>query len=607
MSTLSPSLILIGPFPRKLSNLGAEIFTDLSSATSTLELSSCEVLAISLTALREKKMSALWPQMQKHRKETQLILISPDAYRSQDLVALYKEYPLFRWRTRFDEEVLAQDLVEALEHSRSLQQQSTMNRLRIQQTQELESFQAELEKRVEKRTRYLVESRRKLFLMSSRMEVFRELLIRFQTTTTAQDLEAALNERLNAWMDLQWIRLVVGINDHQFLQDLNQGLDYQKLGIPLFHGDHRLGSLYFLRSLPQEFSLEETEFLRQVGEVVALALERLLKAADLQALKFEWDSTFQAIADPVLLIDQHYSVLQSNRDSTSSHLKCYEVLFQRSSPCLTCQRGENFFLGQSGETFQVTSQTVGSTYLNLYHNKTHELRMEAQILESARSAELGTIGSSIAHELNNPLGGLLTFVQMIQRDLPEDSPWIEDIKEMENGAHRCRDIIQDLLMYTRPPETLLPSQMQTQTQMQMQSQPQPFFDLVLLTQQTLKALEIAAKTFDVELEFRPPTPTPWIQGNPSLISQALRSILQSLIQSSSYKKISIDISFNGSELLWRLQTPAKIQLQPLRSTNFSWALANQILLDQSAEMVSNTEVGPGTILQISFSRLVSRS
>ena len=66
---------------------------------------------------------------------------------------------------------------------------------------------------------------------------------------------------------------------------------------------------------------------------------------------------------------------------------------------------------------------------------TDEVRFERRILEASKLAELGTIGSSIAHELNNPLGGMLSYLQLIlngSSNPPMRS--IAEIKEMEGGS-----------------------------------------------------------------------------------------------------------------------------------------------------------------------------
>ncbi len=604
MPTLNPSLVLIGPFPPQLRGLGAEIYSDLQAARNSFENSACEVMAISLTALKESRFDQIWQKIQTSEKQTQLILVSPESYRSKDVIALYEQYPIFRWRTSFDTDEIVQDLHEALERSRHLQQQETLNRLLDQETKDLENFQTELENRVERRTKYLVESRRKLFLMNSKMEVFRGLLTDFQQGCSHQELEEILNQSLSRRMEVQWIRLLVGPGDAEFQKAMSDNLDYETLCVPLFHGDHRLGSLLFMKSKPKTFAKEDTDFLRQVGEIVALALERLTKAGELRSLKAQWDSTFQAITDPILLIDSKYSILQSNRKSTQQD--CYEVLFSRSSPCVGCHRGENFTLNHGGETFHVTSQTVGSSYLNLYHNRTQELRMESQILETARNAELGTIGSSIAHELNNPLGGLLTFVQMIERELPADSKWLADIQEIEKGAQRCREIIQNLLTFSRSPDL----------------QSESNFDLNELTQQTLKIAEIHAKALDVRLDWTVQMELPLIRGNSNLISQALRNLLQIGIDHARRKSLTLKILASPTQVEWLLEIPDLIKSKDLNKENFSWALAQQILLDQEATVtiltrdptesltqggVQENLRGPVCTLQILFTRLVFRS
>src|SRR5690606_2311847 len=92
-----------------------------------------------------------------------------------------------------------------------------------------------------------------------------------------------------------------------------------------------------------------------------------------------------------------------------------------------------------------------AVFVNLYHDITKQLKMERQIMESTKLAELGTIGSSIAHELNNPLGGILSFTQLIKMDMSPDHPLYPDIVEMEAGVQRCKEIVQNLLGFTRNP------------------------------------------------------------------------------------------------------------------------------------------------------------
>jgi two-component system NtrC family sensor kinase len=71
-------------------------------------------------------------------------------------------------------------------------------------------------------------------------------------------------------------------------------------------------------------------------------------------------------------------------------------------------------------------------------------------------ASLGNLASSVAHELNNPLEGILTFarllVKRVQRStLPteEAKPYVDDLKLMGDEALRCGNIVKNLLVFAR--------------------------------------------------------------------------------------------------------------------------------------------------------------
>ncbi len=54
----------------------------------------------------------------------------------------------------------------------------------------------------------------------------------------------------------------------------------------------------------------------------------------------------------------------------------------------------------------------------------------------------------IAHEMNNPLTGILVFSQMILRSIPQDNPLYQDAVEVEKAALRCRELTHELLEFS---------------------------------------------------------------------------------------------------------------------------------------------------------------
>lgn len=67
--------------------------------------------------------------------------------------------------------------------------------------------------------------------------------------------------------------------------------------------------------------------------------------------------------------------------------------------------------------------------------------------QNPKGQELGIISSSLAHELNNPLAGILAAIDVIRLDFVNEEQ--EFLDEMRLGAERCRDLVQTFLGFSR--------------------------------------------------------------------------------------------------------------------------------------------------------------
>lgn len=80
---------------------------------------------------------------------------------------------------------------------------------------------------------------------------------------------------------------------------------------------------------------------------------------------------------------------------------------------------------------------------------TSHKRLERELVESERLAAVGKLAAGVAHEINNPLTGILTFTESLLLDSAPDDPRREDYGVIMRETMRCRQIVRDLLDYSR--------------------------------------------------------------------------------------------------------------------------------------------------------------
>ena len=83
----------------------------------------------------------------------------------------------------------------------------------------------------------------------------------------------------------------------------------------------------------------------------------------------------------------------------------------------------------------------------------HELQQtQAQLIQSAKLAAIGELAANVAHEINNPLTAVLGFASYLSEQVGPGQPMREELDLIQEEASRARDIVRDLLDFSRQHE-----------------------------------------------------------------------------------------------------------------------------------------------------------
>ncbi len=249
--------------------------------------------------------------------------------------------------------------------------------------------------------------------------------------------------------------------------------------------------------------------------------------------------------------------------------------------------------------------------IGFFHDLRDKLQMEAelektqiQLLQAEKMSSLGKLAAGVAHQLNNPLGGITLFAKLLMEEYDLEEGAKEDVDRILKDAKRCRDIVKELLEFTRQTRHLMRphdvNQALTRT-------------LFLLENQALFQNITIAKDLDPSL--------PLVQADIQQLNHLFMNIILNAVQamegkgklaiksyfSDNSQRVCVEISDTGpgipAEILPRIFEPFFTTKEEGRGTGLGLSLAYNIVKNHGGRIRTESKPRERTTFIIELPRV----
>lgn len=268
-------------------------------------------------------------------------------------------------------------------------------------------------------------------------------------------------------------------------------------GVALSVRGQRIGALCAMHTAPRCMTSSEKSFLASMAEIASRLLEEgIIKAERDDALKDaweseerlrfaldaagigDWDMNLQTnVARRSLNHDRCFGYVDAvsewgydtflkhvhaeDRDRVNEHFQAalatfgeYDVEFKCEWPDRSTHwlwsKGR-FYADSLGRPYRVAGIQVDVT--PRVHSEMQQVSLQSQVLEAQKNEAIGTLAGGIAHDFNNILGVILGNAKLAVDDAGLNASILESLEEIEKAGLRGRDLIQQILAFSRKQPT----------------------------------------------------------------------------------------------------------------------------------------------------------
>lgn len=234
------------------------------------------------------------------------------------------------------------------------------------------------------------------------------------------------------------------------------------------------GVLAVADTVKERYADEDLRLLRAASLQIGVAIQNADLFNRMERSRNTWETTFDSMGDGVFVLDTNRRIVMANRvmadmlDTTTDKLigkKCFEVAHDRDSPVAICPFDGVVENGE-GRSVEIDEPVMGGSFtisinpvkdsrgsvvgaVHVISDVTEKNRLKEQLLQSEKMSAVGQLVSGVAHELNNPLTGVMGYSQLLLRRLEHDDEAARDLHAIIEETSRATKIVQNLLSFAR--------------------------------------------------------------------------------------------------------------------------------------------------------------
>ncbi len=245
-----------------------------------------------------------------------------------------------------------------------------------------------------------------------------------------------------------------------------------------------VGVIAVYNKLSGDFSGVDNGLLSSLASSTSRALEiawLFQNVRQRQKELLESRNLLQAVIDgilhPIYTIDKEWKVVAVNQtkavqlqmsDEAIVGRHCFQVFFQRKSPCEHCQveaivdrsQSQGWSVQWEGDdhvpqewdvsAYPVPGSTAGAAQtVVVWQDRTEERRLESSLIQAAKLTAIGQLAAGVAHEINNPLTVIQANAEMLQMAVAAEDEIYESIDLIAQAGERATRVVRGLLDFAR--------------------------------------------------------------------------------------------------------------------------------------------------------------